>query len=119
MTRARARSLTSRSLSASLILSLGALLALDGCASKTSPVAAVAAAQDSLNAAGKTILACYSVPRCNAAAQKPAIRLAYDTAYDSVTRAQAIADAGGTPNLVASTAALSALQALIAELPAT
>lgn len=114
----RVRSRTSRSLIAVAGLIFAGYL-VSGCATKTSPVAVIAASQDSLNAAGKTILACYSVPRCNAAAPKPAIRLAYDTAYDALTRAQAIADAGGTPDLVASTVALSALQVLVAQLPAT
>lgn len=59
------------------------------------------------------------LPRCNAAAPKPQIRAAYDLAYDSLTRAQTIADAGGTPDMVASASALSALQALVVQLPPT
>lgn len=117
MTCTRVRSRTSRSLIATVCVALTAYV-LAGCA-KPAPVAAVSAAEASLTAAGKTILICYSVPRCNSAAPKTAIRAAYDTAYDAVTNAQAIADAGGTPDLVASTAALSALQALVVQLPAT
>lgn len=118
MTCVRIRSRTSRGLIATVCLGLAGYLAT-GCTTQPSPVAAVSAAEASLTAAGKTILICYSVPRCNSAAPKTAIRAAYDTAYDAVTSAQAIADAGGTPDLVASTAALSALQALVVQLPAT
>lgn len=120
MTRARARSITSYGFTAALWGSLAALLSLSACSSTTpSPVAAVSASEATLAAAGKTVLVCYSVPRCAAVAPKAQIRAAYDLAYDSVTRAQAIADAGGTPDMVASASALSALQALVVQLPPT
>jgi hypothetical protein len=116
MTRARARSITSRSFSALLLGSFVAWLAACS-ATPQSSVAAVSASEAALAAAGKTILVCYGVPRCAAVAPKPAIRAAYDLAYDSVTRAQAIADAGGSPDMIASASALSALQALVVQLP--
>lgn len=119
MTRARARSITSYVLTVALWGSLAALLSLSACSSTTpqSSVAAVSASEAALAAAGKTILVCYGVPRCAAVAPKAQIRAAYDLAYDSVTRAQAIADAGGSPDMIASASALSALQALVVQLP--
>jgi hypothetical protein len=118
MTRARARSITSYVLATALLGSLAALLSLSACTTTPqSSVAAVSASEATLAAAGKTILVCYGVPRCAAAAPKAQIRAAYDLAYDSVTRAQAIADSGGTPDMIASASALSALQALVVQLP--
>jgi hypothetical protein len=119
MTRARARSITSRSFSALLLGSFVAWLAACSATTPQSSVAAVSASEAALAAAGKTILVCYGVPRCAAVAPKAQIRAAYDLAYDSVTRAQAIADSGGTPDMIASASALSALQALVVQLPPT
>lgn len=117
MTLRRARRITSLFATFLLSGSLAALLILSGCSTTQSSVAAVSASEAALAAAGKTILVCYGVPRCNAAAPKAQIRAAYDLAYDSVTRAQAIADSGGTPDMIASASALSALQALVVQLP--
>jgi hypothetical protein len=82
-------------------------------------IARVAAAQKALTAAGKAVIACYQVPRCSAVAPHAAIRRAYDTAYETVTAAQAEADAGGTPSMTASAAALASLSAILAPLPPT
>lgn len=121
MTLARIRHTTSLFATFLTAGSLAALLLLSDCSTATpqSSVAAVSASEATLAAAGKTILVCYSVPRCAAVAPKPQIRAAYDLAYDSLTRAQTIADAGGTPDMVASASALSALQALVVQLPPT
>ena len=116
MTIRRLRRITSISLIACVWVPFAALLA--GCSSTTpqSSVAAVSASEAALAAAGRTILVCYAVPRCATAAPKVQIRTAYDQAYTAATTAQAIADAGGTPDLTATTAAMSALQALVAQL---
>jgi hypothetical protein len=92
---------------------LGVLLISCG----SDPRAGVAGAEASLTAAGEAIIACYSVAACHEAAPRAEIAARYDEAYDAVTKAQATADAGGTPNLAASTAALSALSTEIARLP--
>ncbi len=96
-------------------------LLVSGCSSTATTqqktVAGVSASQASLTAAGKVVLACYSVPKCNAAAPKAQITKAFDTAYDAVVAAQKAADAGGTPDTTAETAAMAALQDLIAKLP--
>lgn len=84
-----------------------------------SSVAAVSASEAALAAAGRVVLACYSVPKCSAVAPKPQIKAAYDSAYTAVTNAQTVADAGGTPDMTAATAAMSALQGLVAQLPPT
>ena len=94
-----------------------AVISVAGC--KTNAVATVSASEASLAAAGRVVLACYSVPACAAVAPKPAIKLAYDSAYTAVTSAQTTADAGGSPDMTAATAALSALQGLITQLPPT
>lgn len=121
MTLRRARRTTSLFAAFLISGSLAALLILSGCSSTApqSSVAAVSASEATLAAIGRTVLVCYSVPRCAAVAPKPQIRAAYDLAYDSLTRAQTIADAGGTPDMVASASALSALQALVVQLPPT
>ncbi len=80
-------------------------------------VPSVVALEASLAASGQAIVACYAVPQCVAVAPKAKIKAAYDAAYDSVTQAQALADAGGQPDIVATAAATSALQALVAQLP--
>lgn len=98
---------------------------LAGCAPPTttpasSPaVSGVSASEASLAAAGHVVLACYAVPACAAVAPKPAIKAAYDKAYSAVTQAQTVADAGGSPDLTATTAALSVLQGLVTQLPPT
>jgi hypothetical protein len=95
----------------------GALVVLlAGCQSQSS-VAAVSASEAALAAAGRVVLACYSVPKCSAVAPKPQIKSAYDSAYSAVTQAQTVADAGGSPDMTAATAAMSALQRLVAQLP--
>lgn len=107
------------------VLSLAASLA--GCAASASggagsvpaPIVSVSASEAALAAAGRVVLACYSVPACAAVAPKPAIKVAYDNAYGAVTAAQAVADSGGSPDLTASTAALVVLQGLVAKLPPT
>jgi hypothetical protein len=93
---------------------------LAGCGGTSqSAVATVSASEAALAAAGRVVLACYSVPRCASVAPKPQIKSAYDAAYAAVTQAQSVADAGGTPNMAATTAAMSALQGLVSQLPQT
>jgi hypothetical protein len=104
-------------------LVLGLALALPACAASSTPppaapVAAVSGIEAALAAAGHAVLACYTVPACSAAAPKAQIRTAYDNAYSAVTAAQSTADAGGSPDLTAATAAMTTLQNLIAQLPA-
>lgn len=108
-----------------------AAVALGGCAT-TSPAAtattapggnaaaaSVSALEAALTGAGQAVLACYATPACAAVAPKPQIKTAYDTAYTTVTAAQSTADLGGTPDLTAATAAMSALAALLGKLPPT
>lgn len=99
----------------------GALLVFLVACSGTSQssVAAVSASEAALAAAGRVVLACYTVPKCAAVAPKPQIKAAYDSAYTAVTNAQTVADGGGTPDMTAATAAMSALQGLVAQLPPT
>lgn len=93
---------------------------LAACATATPTTrSTVAASQVALTAAGRVVLACYSVPSCALAAPKAQIRAAYDQAYDAVTAAQAVADAGGTPSMTAAAAAMTQLQRLVAQLPTT
>jgi hypothetical protein len=101
-------------------------LLVSGCSSTATTqqktVAAVSASEASLVAAGKVIMACYSVPACDKVAPKAQIKKAFDDAYSAVTAAQATADAGGTPTATAEAAAASAvatLQGLVAQLPKT
>ena len=102
------------------------VMAVTGCSSTATTqqktVAAVSASEASLVAAGRVVMACYSVPACDKVAPKAQIKKAYDAAYDAVTAAQATADAGGTPTATAEAAAASAvatLQGLVAQLPKT
>lgn len=96
------------------------LLFLTACSgTQQSSVAAVSASEAALAAAGRVVLACYTVPKCAAVAPKPQIKAAYDSAYTAVTNAQTVADGGGTPDMTAATAAMSALQGLVAQLPQT
>lgn len=96
---------------------------LAGCSGSSSttpsPVAAVSAAETALAAAGQAVMACYGVAACEAKAVSlsPQIKAAYDAAYTAVTAAQTAADAGGSPDMTAATAAMSALQGLVAQLP--
>lgn len=94
------------------------ILILAACATPT-PRSTVAASQVALTAAGRVVLACYSVPSCAATAPKAQIRAAYDRAYDAVVAAQAVADAGGTPSMTAAAAAIATLQGLVTQLPPT
>jgi hypothetical protein len=121
MTLRRARSLTSRGF---VVLILGSFAVyLVACSPGTtpsqSPIAAVVASEAALAAAGRAVLACYSVPRCASVAPKTAIKAAYDGAYAAVTSAQAIADSGGSPDMTATAGAMAALQGLVAQLPKT
>lgn len=99
----------------------GALvICLAGCGATPAPqpsVAAVSASEAALAAAGRVVMGCYAVPACAAVAPKAKIRAAYDTAYTAVTQAQKVADAGGSPDMTAATAAMSELQGLVAQLP--
>lgn len=101
------------------LLPLGLVLALTACASNpTKPaVASVSAAEAALAAAGRVILGCYAVPACAAVAPKATIKGHYDAAYTAVTAAQGLADAGGSPDMTATAAALSLLQGDVAQLP--
>jgi hypothetical protein len=76
-------------------------------------VATVSATEATLAAAGRSAVACMATPVCSAPALKAQIKAAYDKAYNAVTTAQAVADAGGTPDMTAATAAIVALQNLI------
>jgi len=98
---------------ASLVLILG----LAACAATPTPRSTVTASQVALTAAGRVVLACYSLPNCAAVAPKAQIRTAYDQAYAALVAAQATADAGGTPSMTAAAAAMATLQGLIAPLP--
>jgi hypothetical protein len=102
-------------------LLLAATLGLAACASTPTPtpaVAGVSAAEAALAAAGRVILACYTVPSCAAVAPKPTIKADYDAAYNAIVAAQVVADAGGSPDMTAATAAMTLLQGAIAQLPA-
>jgi hypothetical protein len=102
------------------LLAAVATAMLVGCGtSQQSAIATVSASQASLTAAGRVILACYSVPACSSVAPKPQIKTAFDVAYLAVTTAQGAADKGGTPDMAAVMQALQALQALVASLPRT
>jgi hypothetical protein len=117
MTIRRIRRITSLGLVAAIWIPLALLAA---CVSPTTPkpaVAPVSAAEATLAAAGRVILACYAVPACSAIAPKPKIKADYDTAYSAVTAAQTVADAGGSPDMTAASAALALLQADVAPLP--
>lgn len=114
MTRARARSITSRSFSAALVASFVAWLAA---CTTPSPAAEVAASEAALAATGRVILACYAQPRCNAAAPKQQIRQQFDITDDALSAAQRFADSGGVPDLTAAAASLAALQMLVVQLP--
>jgi hypothetical protein len=124
MTIRRIRQITSLGLIAAIWIPLAVLAA---CAVQTptttptqqSAVATVSGSEARLAAAGRAILACYMVPACSAVAPKPKIKAAYDSAYNAITAAQAVADAGGTPDLTATTAAMVTLQGLVAQLPKT
>ncbi len=107
-----------------LLIASGAVLGLAACANTPDntarPAAAsVSALEASLAASGQVIMSCYAVPDCVKVAPKAKIKAAYDAAYDSVTQAQTLADAGGHPDMVATAAATSALQALVSQLPVT
>ncbi len=105
------------------ILAFSLLAGLAGCAapattsSASATVATVSATQATLAAAGRVILACYSVPACATQAPKPRIKAAYDNAYAAVTAAQTAADAGGSVDMTATAATMAVLQGLIAQLP--
>jgi hypothetical protein len=119
MTIRRIRRITSLGLVAAIWIPLALLAA---CVSTPTPapkpaVAPVSAAEATLAAAGRVILACYAVPACSAVAPKPKIKADYDAAYSAVTAAQTVADAGGSPEMTAASAALALLQADVAPLP--
>lgn len=104
-----------------LIACLGLLA---GCAVTPKNVATVSAAEAGLAASGKIALAYMQLPACGGAATlcsdpaiKAQIKSKYDTAYAAVTSAQAVADAGGTPDMTLATAALAALQGQVNALP--
>jgi hypothetical protein len=99
------------------------VLGLVGCTTPPpSPKAQVAAAELSLTAAGRLALQYMGrapCPQptgtlCADATIKLHIRQAYDAAYDTVTAAQATADAGGTPDLTVAQATLASLNAVVA-----
>ena len=117
MTINRARRITSVAASAILWAGLAVWIAACSATAPQSSIAAVSASEAALAAAGRAVLACYTVPRCATVAPKAQIKGAYDAAYTAVTQAQTVADAGGTPDMTASTAAMSALQGLVAQLP--
>jgi hypothetical protein len=117
MTIIRARRTMSYALIAAVWVPFTVWLAACSTTAPQSSVAAVTASEAALAAAGRVILACYGVPRCAAVAPKAQIKSAYDAAYAAVTNAQTVADAGGSPDLTATTAAMSALQGLVAQLP--
>lgn len=100
-------------------ISLTALAACSGTPAQqtSSSKATVSASEAALAAAGHVIVSCYAVPACHTAAPVAQIKAAYDTAYNAVIAAQASADAGGTPDMTTTTAALGALQALVVALP--
>lgn len=99
------------------LASFALILGLAACAAPPSSRSTVAASQVALTAAGRVVLACYSLPSCSSVAPKAQIRTAYDQAYTALVAAQATADAGGTPSMTAAAAAMATLQGLIAPLP--
>ena len=99
-------------------------MALAGCAAKNTSVATVSASEAALAASGKVALAYMQLPPCGGPATlcaqptvKRDIKAAFDRASDAVTAAQAVADAGGTPDMTAASAALVALQDIVTGLP--
>lgn len=97
------------------------VLTLAGCAQKQDARATVSASQASLAASGKVAMAYLHLPVCPVSAPvcgTPSIRnqikVAFDQATDALNAAQATADAGGTPDMVAATTALKTLQELLA-----
>jgi hypothetical protein len=94
-----------------------------GCGSP--PATTVVAAESGLAVSGHAALVYLGLPVCTGAngpvcstpAAKAKVKAAFDQAYDAVTAAQAVADAGGSPDLAAATAALAALQGVMAGLP--
>lgn len=108
------------------LIPAGAIL-LAACSSTTqSPVATVSAAEAALAASGRAALAYMQLPPCGGTATlcsaptvKAQIKIAYDQAYAAVTAAQATADAGGSPDMTAATAALTVLQNIVTSLPST
>lgn len=97
---------------------LSVVFGLAACAPKTSPVAAVSAAESGLAAAGKVAMAYLALPVCGATSAtvcgQPKIRAQiktdFDSAYAAVTNAQTVADGGGSPDMTAVTVALTLLQ---------
>jgi hypothetical protein len=107
-----------------IALAAAGLLAACGQTTTQSPIATVSAAEAALAASGRAALAYMQLPPCGGSATicsnamvKAKIKTAYDTAYSAVTAAQTTADAGGTPDMTAATAALTTLQTLVTGLP--
>lgn len=103
-------------------LALAALLA--ACANQQSNKANVVAAEAELAASGRVALAYMRLPECGGTAKlcsdpniKANIKRSYDAAYDAVTGAQAVADNGGAPDMVAVQTAVATLQAVVNVLP--
>lgn len=98
-----------------------ALFALAGCGFGpiADPRPTISASQQGLTAAGKTILGCYQVAACSAAAPHEQIKTAFDKATDALDAAQDAADKGATPEMSAVSATMSILLGLVAKLPTT
>ncbi len=93
------------------------IFGLAACASNDQRMATVSVGQAALASLGRTVLACYAVPRCAVLAPKPQIKAAFDAAYAAVSMAQAQVDAGAMPDTAAAAAAIAALQVIVAALP--
>jgi hypothetical protein len=91
-----------------------------------SPLVTIVATETGLTAAGTLAMNYVTLPICTGAngplcadpTIKAQVKNAYDMAYDAVTAAQTVADAGGTPDLTAATAAVTVLKNLLATVPA-
>lgn len=110
-----------------LILPVIAAVALVGCTS-TSPqsqMATILALESGLTAADEVALAYFALPPCSAASGaicsapdiKAKIKVAAQTAHDTIKAAEKQAAAGASVDLTASNAAMTALQAILTSLP--
>lgn len=109
-------------------LIIAVCVALAGCATSTTatPKSQVAAMESALTAAEGIADAYAKLPRCGAAAAVAVCSVqatvtqvaALDTAaYDAVTAAETVLAAGGSPDLAAAAAALTAFQTATTPLP--
>jgi hypothetical protein len=115
-------------IAAAICLVSGLALGLAACGtSQQTNIANVSASEAALAGSGHAALAYLQLPVCTGTngpicsnpTIKAQIKLAYDQAYSAVTAAQTVADSGGNPDMTAATAALTALQNVLLNLPKT